>query len=606
MNYQAAVNISAEYTGQKQIQQASKDLGSLEGNVKSVVGGLKALAGAWAVKEAATFLKSVIDLGDHMQELRSKTGIQVQTLSDLAAVAEDNGVQFEQFESALKKFTVTIGKASGGNREAAGGFNALGISMKNSSGQMKTADELLFEVADKFSMAKDGSAKAAVAVALFGKTGADLIPLLNEGRKSIEGMGVQLSDKFVHQADVFNDNLNKLKRSSQQFGASILEDVLPPVNTLLEKFLEFKKSGALGKVIDHFVLPGGISVGGLKTLMKGDIFGWGDQLGLNAPSHADLLRSSDTVPGKTGKIDTSKLAADRQKETDALKKQIAVRDELVKLNVLEVQKTELSTAEYDKRKIALEENLKADKEVVGFSSKGKAAYKAVTDEIVAQKQALIDLQEQQKSSFGHGLDQGWKAYVESAKDVAAQSKQAFGNAFGAMEDSFVSFVKTGQLSFRNLADSIISDLARIAFRQALVFGISSLFSAGASAGGGGAGLFAGKGVGSTMAPFANGGIMTARGKLQSYANGGIANSPQLAMFGEGSTPEAFVPLPDGKRIPVHMRGSAGGDVHVTVNSDGPTNTSGTNDQTRKLGKLIGDTVKGVLVQEKRPGGLLFG
>ncbi|MBK7424504.1 MAG: hypothetical protein IPJ48_16285, partial [Propionivibrio sp.] len=69
--------------------------------------------------------------------------------------------------------------------------------------------------------------------------------------------------------------------------------------------------------------------------------------------------------------------------------------------------------------------------------------------------------------------------------------------------------------------------------------------------------------------FANGGIMTSAGPLplKSYAGGGIANTPQLSLFGEGRTPEAYVPLPDGKRIPVHMQG--GGDspnITVHVNS----------------------------------------
>jgi hypothetical protein len=54
--------------------------------------------------------------------------------------------------------------------------------------------------------------------------------------------------------------------------------------------------------------------------------------------------------------------------------------------------------------------------------------------------------------------------------------------------------------------------------------------------------------------FADGGIMTGRGPLalHRYAWGGIANAPQLAMYGEGSTPEAYVPLPDGRSIPVTM------------------------------------------------------
>ena len=69
--------------------------------------------------------------------------------------------------------------------------------------------------------------------------------------------------------------------------------------------------------------------------------------------------------------------------------------------------------------------------------------------------------------------------------------------------------------------------------------------------------------------FADGGIMTSGGPvpLRKYAGGGIASSPQLAMFGEGSKPEAYVPLPDGRRIPVAMQGCGGGrPIVINVNS----------------------------------------
>ncbi|WP_020184835.1 phage tail length tape measure family protein [Methylopila sp. 73B] len=61
---------------------------------------------------------------------------------------------------------------------------------------------------------------------------------------------------------------------------------------------------------------------------------------------------------------------------------------------------------------------------------------------------------------------------------------------------------------------------------------------------------------SSMLKFEDGGVMTSRGRLpiRAYSAGGVANSPQLAMFGEGSTPEAYVPVPSG-RIPVEMRGA---------------------------------------------------
>lgn len=63
-------------------------------------------------------------------------------------------------------------------------------------------------------------------------------------------------------------------------------------------------------------------------------------------------------------------------------------------------------------------------------------------------------------------------------------------------------------------------------------------------------------VGSSWTFLANGGVMTPQGPLplRGYSSGGVANSPQVAVFGEGSQEEAFVPLPDGRRIPVAMQG----------------------------------------------------
>jgi len=95
-------------------------------------------------------------------------------------------------------------------------------------------------------------------------------------------------------------------------------------------------------------------------------------------------------------------------------------------------------------------------------------------------------------------------------------------------------------------------------------GLGSMF-----AGGGAAMTADGYGVSPGGVAFANGGIMTNKGSLalKAYSNGGIANKPQLALYGEGRQPEAYVPLPDGRTIPVTMSGASGGNSapSVTVN-----------------------------------------
>lgn len=133
--------------------------------------------------------------------------------------------------------------------------------------------------------------------------------------------------------------------------------------------------------------------------------------------------------------------------------------------------------------------------------------------------------------------------------------------------------KFGETLQRMAADAAAAQIGKALFGDLLGGG-------GKSGSSGGSGLI-GKGIDAagtwlssinwaSLFSFADGGIMTSRGSLplKKYANGGIANSPQLAMFGEGRNPEAYVPLPDGRSIPVKMagHGSAGNNITIHVNS----------------------------------------
>lgn len=122
-------------------------------------------------------------------------------------------------------------------------------------------------------------------------------------------------------------------------------------------------------------------------------------------------------------------------------------------------------------------------------------------------------------------------------------------------------------------------------------------------------------AGASIFPFANGGIMTGAGPLplKSYATGGIADRPQLALFGEGSMNEAFVPLPDGRSIPVSFTGTppAGGNtvlINITVNNDGggteTTDGKGAVEDWQRLAQRIRGLVREEMQTQQRPGGML--
>lgn len=143
----------------------------------------------------------------------------------------------------------------------------------------------------------------------------------------------------------------------------------------------------------------------------------------------------------------------------------------------------------------------------------------------------------------------------------------------------------------------------------------SAASGGGSGGSGGSGGIPSNGQNVPAIPkFEKGGIMGPNGviPLKAYSKGGIATTPQLALFGEGRSNEAYVPLPDGRSIPVTMTGGGGGTIapvaiNISVNSDGSSSSSGSdsdssgwNDAAQRIKNIVLETI----TQEKRPGGSL--
>ncbi|MCG8275409.1 phage tail tape measure protein [Stenotrophomonas sp. NLF4-10] len=132
-----------------------------------------------------------------------------------------------------------------------------------------------------------------------------------------------------------------------------------------------------------------------------------------------------------------------------------------------------------------------------------------------------------------GANAALEDYLAETKDIASQSRELFASAFSGAEDAIVQFVKTGKLSFSDLADSIIADLARIAARQMIVGVLGNALG----------GLFGGTtATGNALVSSGTQGINAElMGKLIPNAKGGAYNSPSLSAYSGGvySTPQLF-------------------------------------------------------------------
>ena len=224
-----------------------------------------AIAGYFMFDTVKTQIKTTLDYADSLSKLAQKTGITANQLYSLDAAAKLSDVAFESLQGSLSKFNKNIGESSDGTGTAISAFKNLGISIKNQDGTLKNSFDLMSEISDKFKDMPDGASKATIAMQLFGKSGADMIPLLNSGSEALkEYLGI-MDDDTVKAAEQFNDSMTKLGMASNAFYLKIIKELSPTLTILSNDFL--------GLADDSDELGGSLS-GKLATGMKG-IIAWG-------------------------------------------------------------------------------------------------------------------------------------------------------------------------------------------------------------------------------------------------------------------------------------------------------------------------------------------
>lgn len=243
-----------------------------------------------------------------------------------------------------------------------------------------------------------------------------------------------------------------------------------------------------------------------------------------------------------------------------------------------------------------------------------------------------------QSDWRNGATSAFSNYLESARNIAGQTRDLFTNAFSSMEDAVVNFAITGKGSFSDFTKSILADMARIATRQASSALLSSLVGAGASYfGGGGAAASAGStaaGYSGDLSGFTPGSIQAKGGAwsggVQMFSNGGaftngVVSKPtafgmaggQTGVMGEAG-PEAIMPLTRTAGGQLGVRaisggGSGGGNVYnfpvaVSVQTQGSGGAASTEDTTQ-LGKGIQQAAKAeaetAIARALQPGGSIW-
>jgi hypothetical protein len=183
-----------------------------------------------------------VEAADRTGELAEMFATTTEEMSRLGYAAKLSAIDQETLATGLGKISKMAADAAAGGATASDVFRALGIEVKDTDGSLKSSTVLLGDVAEKFKGYKNGAEETALAIEVFGKSGASLIPLLNRGRDGIaelgaeaDKLGLTLSQDAANAAGEFNDRLDQLNAAKQGLGTQIAQRLLPALNALSEQ-----------------------------------------------------------------------------------------------------------------------------------------------------------------------------------------------------------------------------------------------------------------------------------------------------------------------------------------------------------------------------------
>ena len=542
--------VAAKTVGAGSIKRLGNSMQGVTGRVKNLrlaMGGLNKTFGAFGlIISGGAFIglvKGAVDSADSFGKLSDQTGIAANSLQAYANAGKLAGVGQETIDKGLRRLAQSMREADQGVATYSDSYKALGISVRDSDGNLKSSETVLGEIADRFADLPDGATKAAISMEIFGRSGASLINLLNGGSAALSEFNYAVSDEFAQNAEFFNDQIAVLGIRFDGFRKQLADALLPTLNNLIGVFSDLFSS-------------------------QQDFTMLFDAIGLSIKTVSAAIFTTIAGFKFLGRVVTDILKIINEARKGNFKGAIGIGKEGL-----------ADTKEQFK------EDMKVFNDIFTGTENAPATY------FREGTKSVQEFSEEITKSFGSQMQSKLKSFNDSIKTIQESMADVVVKGIKGMEDALVNFVMTGKLNFKNLAYSIISDMARIVIQQTITKPFTNFIS----------GIFGN----------ANGNAFV-DGKVQKYAYGGVVNKPTifpmangLGLMGEAGYPEAILPLKRGSngKLGVQSTGSSIGNIVVNVDASG-SSVEGDQQQGKELGRIIATAIQSELIIQKRPGGLL--
>ena len=547
------VVIAAKTVGEQGIKRLGNSMQGVQGKVKNLkiaVGGLngalKVFAGVLAAGAFTRFVKGAIDSADAFGKMSDQTGISANTLHAYVNAGKLAGIEQATIDKGLRRLSQSMREADLGVATYKDSFDALGLTVRNTDGSFKSNEQVLGEIADRFADMPDGATKAALAMEIFGRSGASMINMLNGGSAALTEFNYAVSDEFAQNAEFFNDQIAVLQIKFDGFRKQLADYLLPTLNNLIGMFSEIFSADQ-----DFTAFFEGVEIG-LKIITS-SIF-------TVVAGFRFLLTTIKSIVKGLGELTKGNFSGAGEAFMGGLD----------------------------------ETNAQFKKDMETFDNIWTGRENAPSTYFKKGTKDANEFGDQLDKSFGTQMQAKMGEFVDSIKSVGEAMADVAVKSIKQLEDQLVQFVTKGTFEFKKLADSIINEFARIAIQQTITQPLGNWFK----------GLFSAKGNvlqnGQHVSAYAKGGVINSP-HFKYMANGGIA------VAGEGANAEAILPLKRGSdgNLGVVSQGGGSNVVNVTVNAQN-SNVEGDNEKSRQLGQAIAAAVQSEIVNQQRAGGLLYG
>lgn len=229
----------------------------------AITGGIGLVTSGFAAATASVW--RFVDAGAGLDDIANRTGASAEGLSQLRYAAEQSGTDLAAVEKAMRKLGDVQTQAAAGSKSAAAALASVGLS----AGQLAamSVEDRFLAVADGISRIQDPAAKTSLAMDLLGKSGADLVPMMEEGSAGIRGLmaeanqlGLTISGPQAKAAAAFDDTWAKLTSALRSAGNVIAIAVIPYVTAFLDLVVK-----ALPAILNLAQAVGSALVSGLRN-----------------------------------------------------------------------------------------------------------------------------------------------------------------------------------------------------------------------------------------------------------------------------------------------------------------------------------------------------